>query len=106
MEKEDEGEKEDKVELVQEAEEAKHVEKVEKTEEVKEVADAQVPEVECCVLDRDKEEVVAGESSGEVVEDGGQVVEDAPREEIETARTTPGASREEAIMSLLIATPL
>ena len=95
--KEDEVEKADQIEPVQEAEEAGHVEKVKETEEVKEVADAQVPEVECCVLDRDKEEVVAGESSGQVVEDGGQVVEDAPREEFETVRTTSRAVREEAM---------
>ena len=96
-EKVDEVEKADQIEPVQEAEEAKRVEKVEKTEEVKEVADAQVPEVECCVLDRDKEEVFAKESSGQVVEDGGQVVEDAPRDEFETARTTSRAVREEAM---------
>ena len=96
-EKVDEVEKADQIEPVQEAEEAGHVEKVEKTEEVKEVADAQVPEVECCVLDRDKEEVVAKGSSGEVVEDGGQVAEDAAREESETARTTSRAVREEAM---------
>ena len=111
VEKEDEVEKADQIEPVQEAEEAKHVEKVEETAEVKEVADAQVPEVECCVLDRDKEEVVAKESSGQVVEDGGQVVEDsgqvvedsgqvvedAPIEEFETVRTTSRAVREEAM---------
>merc|ERR1719323_2922655 len=94
VEKEDEVEKADQVEPVQEAEEAGHVEKVEKTEEVKEVADAQVPEVECCLLDRDKEEVVAKESSGRVFEDCGQVVDDVPREEAETVRTTPGTLRE------------